>query len=278
MRKFVLALLSTVALGPIRAQAADLEPIRMPGKAPAITQQAGNWTGFYIGGNVGYGWGNYGASNVIGTFVNSNGGSAPYGFNAVSDNGNGITAGIQAGYNWQIEQTVLGIEADWQYLNSKTSIGNSAIAILPAIGSNFNGSASVSTDWYATFRGRVGYAFGPALLYATGGIALAETKLSASATGSIPTSLFPLTYGPLGSMNASDRAILVGYVVGGGLEYSLGAGWSVKGEYLHMGFGTNGYNLTGSLQSPAGLTGVITSRVDIKSSVDIARVGVNYRF
>ena len=143
-------------------------------------------------------------------------------FNAVSGNGNGITAGMQAGYNWQMEQTVLGIEADWQYLNSKASIGNSAVAIPPAIGSNFSGSASVSTDRYATFRGRVGYAFGPALLYATGGIALAETKLSASATGSISTSLFPLTYGPLGSMNASDRAILVGYVVGGGIEYALG--------------------------------------------------------
>jgi hypothetical protein len=64
----------------------------------------------------------------------------------------------------------------------------------------------------------------------------------------------------------------------GGLEYALGAGWSVKGEYLHMGFGTNGYNLTGSLQSPAGLTGVITTHVDVKSSFDIARVGVNYRF
>jgi len=278
MRMFVLALLSPVALGPITAQAADLASIRMPAKAPAITHQVGNWTGFYAGGNVGYGWGNYGASNVIGTFVNANGGSAPYGFNTVSGNGNGITAGIQTGYNWQIEQTVLGIEADWQYLNSKATIGDSAIAVLPAIGGNFNGSASVSTDWYATFRGRVGYAFGPALLYATGGIALADAKLSASATGSIPTSLFPLAYGPLGSMNASDRAVLVGYVVGGGLEYALGAGWSVKGEYLHMGFGTNGYNLTGSLRSPAGLTGVITTHVDVKSSFDIARVGVNYRF
>jgi outer membrane immunogenic protein len=45
-----------------------------------------------------------------------------------------------------------------------------------------------------------------------------------------------------------------------------------------MGFGTKGYNLTGSLQSPAGLTGVIATHVDIKPSFDIARVGVNYRF
>lgn len=278
MRKFALALLSTVALGPITAQAADLASVRMPTKAPAVAQQVGNWTGFYIGGNLGYGWGSYGASNAIGTFVNTNGGSAPYGFNAASGNGNGVTAGIQAGYNWQIEQAVLGIEADWQYLNSKVGTGNSAIALPAAIGSNFSGSASVSTDWYATFRGRVGYAFGPALLYATGGIALAETKLGASASGSIPTSLFPLTYGPLGSMNVSQTTVLVGYAVGGGLEYALGAGWSFKGEYLHMGFGTNGYNLTGSLQSPAGLTGVIATHVDIKPSFDIVRVGVNYRF
>ncbi|MCA1393755.1 porin family protein [Bradyrhizobium sp. IC3123] len=275
MKRLVFAT-SLLAFGPITAQAADLTPVRMPTKVPA--QQVGNWTGFYIGGNVGYGRGSYGVSNSTGTLVNTNGGSAPFGFNAVSGNGNGVTAGIQTGYNWQIEQVVLGVEADWQYINSKVSTGNSAIPVLAAVGGNFTGGASVSTDWYATFRGRVGYAFGPALLYATGGIALAETKLSANATGSIPTSLFPLTYGPLGSMNASNSAVLVGYAVGGGIEYALGAGWSFKGEYLHMGFGTNGYNLTGSLQSPAGLTGVIASHVDIKPSFDIARVGMNYRF
>jgi outer membrane immunogenic protein len=264
---------------PIAAKTADLAPLRMPPKAPVMAQASGNWTGFYIGGNVGYGWGRYGASNATGTIVNTNGGSAPYGFNSVADHGNGVTAGVQAGYNWQIEQAVLGIEADWQYLNSKASTGNSAISIPAFIGGNFSGSTSANTNWYATFRGRVGYAFGPALLYATGGIALAETKLSVNATGSIATGIFlPITLGPLGSMNASESTVLIGYAVGGGLEYALGAGWTAKGEYLHMGFGTNGYNLTGSLQSPAGLTGVIATHVDIKQSFDIARVGVNYHF
>lgn len=257
------------------AQAADLTPVGMPLTAPT---QVGKWTGPYIGGNLGYGWGHYGASNATGTIVNSNGGSGIYGFNALSGNGNGVTAGIQAGYNWQIDQTVLSIEADWQYLNSKAGTGNSPIAVPVFIGGNFSGSTSINTDWYATFRGRVGYAFGPALLYVTGGIALAETTLSANATGSIVTGLVPPTLGPLGSMNASDSAVLIGYAVGGGLEYALGAGWSIKGEYLHLGFGTKGYNLTGSLQSPAGLTGVIATHVDIRPSFDVARIGVNYRF
>lgn len=278
MTKFALALLSTIALSPASVSAADLAAAPIPTKAPAIARPLSNWTGFYLGGNVGYSWGSYGASDATGTLVNVNGGAAPYVFNPVTGNGNGLSAGIQAGYNWQIEQAVLGIEADWQYLNSKATTGNSAIALPAGVGANFSGSSSVNTDWYATFRGRVGYAFGPALLYATGGIALAETKVGANVTGSIPTSLFPLTYGPLGSMNASDRALLVGYAVGAGLEYALGAGWAVKGEYLHMGFGTNGYNLTGSLQSPSGFTGVITTHVDVKPSFDIARVGVNYRF
>jgi outer membrane immunogenic protein len=270
---------SVTSAGLKSAQAADPAPMRMPTKAPNMVQPMGSWTGFYIGGNVGYGWGDYGASNATGTIVNTNGGSAPYGFNAVSGNGNGITAGIQAGYNRQIEQAVLGIEADWQYLDSKASTGNLAIAVPAFIGGNFSGSTSVSTDWYATFRGRVGYVFGPALLYATGGIALAETKLKANATGSIATGVFfPIPLGPLGSVNASESTVQLGYAVGGGLEYALGAGWSVKGEYLHMGFGTNGYNLTGSLQSPSGLTGVIATHVDINPSFDIARVGANYRF
>ena len=101
-------------------------------------------------------------------------------------------------------------------------------------------------------------------------------ELSENATGSIVTALFPPALGPLGSLNAADKAVLLGYAVGGGLEYALGAGWSVKGGYLHMGFGTNGYNLTGSLQSPAGLAGVITTHVDNKQSFDVARFGVNY--
>jgi outer membrane immunogenic protein len=266
--------------GAITAQAADLTTIRMPTKAPPLpgAGSVGNWAGFYIGGNVGYGWGHFGAADATGTIVTSNGGSAPYGFDAGSGNGNGVTAGVQAGFNWQIGQTVLGIEADWQYIDSKASAANAAIAVPTFIGGNFSGSTTLSTDWYATFRGRVGYAFGPALLYATGGLALAETKLSASASGSIVTSILPPALGPLGTMSASDRAVLVGYVAGGGLEYALGAGWSVKGEYLHMGFGTNGYDLTGSLQSPAGLAGVIATHVDFKPSFDIARVGMNYRF
>jgi outer membrane immunogenic protein len=62
------------------------------------------------------------------------------------------------------------IEADWQYLGSKAGTGNSAVAVPAFIGGNFSGSAFVNTDWNATFRGRVGYAFGPALLYATGAL------------------------------------------------------------------------------------------------------------
>lgn len=277
MDRFALSLLSMVAFGPIAVQAADLSA-RMPAKAPAYAQPAGNWTGFYIGGNVGYGWGSYGASNGIGAIVNVNGGTAPYGFGFAPGKGDGVTAGLQAGYNWQIQQAVLGLEADWQYLDSKASSANAAIAVPAFIGGNFSGNSSVNTNWYATLRGRVGYAFGPALLYATGGLALADTKVSTNATGSIVTSIFPPLLGPLGSMNASDDAVLVGYAVGGGLEYALGAGWSVKGEYLHMGFGSKGYNLTGSLQTSAGQTAVISTRVYVKPEFDIARIGVNYRF
>ena len=57
------------------AQAADSVPVRIPTKAPAMVRPVGTWTGFYIGGNVGYGWGDYSASNATGTIVNTNGGS-----------------------------------------------------------------------------------------------------------------------------------------------------------------------------------------------------------
>ena len=101
MRRFALALVASIAL--IGSTAAADMPVKMPVKAPVIVPMY-NWTGFYIGGNIGYSWGKQDTSLLTGgTTLFSN-----------SNNINGIIGSGPIGYNWQKNQWVLGVEADFQ--------------------------------------------------------------------------------------------------------------------------------------------------------------------
>jgi outer membrane immunogenic protein len=137
----------------------------------------------------------------------------------------------------------------------------------------------MKADWFATVRGRLGYSFGALMPYVTGGLAITQVKTTITNTGSIPGFAgFPAT-------SDSVSKTLAGYAVGGGLEYALGHGWSIKGEYLHLGFGNQSYDLNAPYSStssagglPVVLSGTTGAHVDVKTDFDIARVGVNYRF
>lgn len=122
------------------AQAADIYG-RRPYAQPYTVNQplANSWIGPYIGGNLGYGWGDV-----------SNNGAKP----------SGVLGGLQAGYNWQNGAWVAGIEADLQ-LNSADD------TFAPW---------KFSNPWFGTVRGRVGYAFNSVLLYGTGGLAFGALK------------------------------------------------------------------------------------------------------
>lgn len=122
------------------AQAADIYG-RRPYAQPYTVNQplANSWMGPYIGGNLGYGWGEV-----------SHNGAKP----------SGVLGGLQAGYNWQSGALVLGIEGDLQI--------NSADDTFAAW--------KFSNPWFGTVRGRVGYAFNNVLLYGTGGLAFGSLK------------------------------------------------------------------------------------------------------
>src|SRR5271169_6552665 len=81
------------------ASAADMPP---PVVYAPVPQQF-SWSGFYIGGNAGYGW-----TNASGTITTTTG------TGTFSGSGNGFLGGAQAGYNWQVESIVFGVEADFQ--------------------------------------------------------------------------------------------------------------------------------------------------------------------
>jgi outer membrane immunogenic protein len=199
MKKQAIAVLILAAMG-TSASAADL-PAAVYTKAPVVAPIY-NWTGFYVGANGGYGWGNTSEYGVVSG-------------NGVSFGTSGGFAGGQAGYNWQVGSWVLGVEADGDWAN----IAATAPCSNPAF------SCYSNTDALASFLGRVGWAVGPALFYGTGGLGYANTHYSQLAAGAP----FPGTTGVFNT----DRW---GYAVGVGLEYGFTPNWSARIEYLHYGF------------------------------------------
>jgi outer membrane immunogenic protein len=220
LRKILLASAALVAFAGA-ASAADM-PARMATKAvPYLAVY--NWTGFYAGVNLGYGWGR--ASDDTG---------------AVSSM-NGVIGGGQIGYNWQMNNLVVGLETDFQGSGQKQS-ASGFIGLVPV-------TVSDRIRYFGTVRARLGYAFDRTLLYVTGGYAY--TNVSADITT------------PFGS--ASSNTTKSGGTVGAGVEYAFAGPWSAKAEYLYVDTGTQSVTLLG-----------VTDNVRIKNH--IARVGLNYRF
>ena len=187
MKKRLLAascLVSSLAIHPVTA--ADLATRPYP-KAPATAVAVYNWTGFYLGANAGYGWGR------------SDEFAAAFGTRANFDISGGL-AGGQLGYNWQAGAWLFGVEADgsWADIDGATRCPNPAF------------TCTAKARDLASFRGRLGWATGPVLLYATGGLGYANVRHSTlTAAGGLPG---PGTTG----VYTADRW---GYAVGAGLEY-----------------------------------------------------------
>jgi outer membrane immunogenic protein len=238
-------------------------------KAPAPAATAFNWTGFYIGGNAGGAWGRDSVTSTL---------NAPAPFlavdtaavsNAASPNLNpkGFTGGVQAGYNWQTGNVVLGGETDFGYLGLKAS--NTSTVPFPstlpggAAGPPtvfFSQTTSDSTNWLFTARQRLGWANDNWLVYATGGLAVGREKFNQSI----------LLVAPFVS-TAANSTTRVGWTAGAGVEYALSRKWSIKAEYLHVDLGSIA---TTGIFTPAfaGLTVSGTARL----TTEIARAGLNY--
>jgi outer membrane immunogenic protein len=199
MRRLFLVLgscITVVLSGTAAAIAADLAP------PPVIvpTTQVFSWTGFYIGGNAGYGW-----TNASGTLTTTTG---QENFSAT---GNGFLGGAQAGYNWQIGPAVLGAEVDFQ---GTTANGTFSAPAGPAI------SATDKLPWFGTLRGRAGYAIDRVLLYATGGAVYGDSTMNGTVS----------TVGPF-----SSSSTFWTWTAGAGVEAAFWGCWSAKLEYLYMG-------------------------------------------
>ncbi|WP_232630956.1 outer membrane protein [Methylobacterium sp. Leaf118] len=223
------------------------------------------WTGAYFGVNVGAAAG--GAFHATTAVPKS-------GIDAEASLG-GFTVGGTIGYNHQFAPgggVVIGFEADGGYASFVAQAGASA----PGLGFDAKGGLN-SEPYVTTVRGRVGYAFGPILVYATGGWGASSIGASGSATVpgiSLPKEAQNLPdsvkrHFPFGgySGSSSSSVPIDGYVVGGGVEYAINPSWSVKSEYLYADL-----SRTGTVR-----IGGVTQKVEVGYDVHQVRVGLNHR-
>ena len=211
------------------AYAADLGPYRAPPPPQGdyyepVRDIPWSWRGFYAGVNAGYAWGGDDSVTLSGPGGTATGTLEP----------NGWFGGGQIGYNAQFQSLVFGIEADLQ--GADISDGNAF--------------ASTNVDWFSTVRGRVGYAAGPALLYATGGFAFADVNTNATVSG----------------VSFSSDEVKTGYALGGGIEWAFAPNWSLKSEYLYVNLGDDDFSGPGGVAAHS------------ETDFHTVRMGLNYRF
>jgi outer membrane immunogenic protein len=245
----------------------------------ALVAPGYNWTGFYVGANIGGSFGRSTTDYVI----------AGVPFGSTSQRMDGVVGGLQAGYNWQWGRGVFGWEADIQATGQRGSAiltdfipGVPGTPAIPCIfidgpntpcqpGTGIPGTPGIPAvnaivayqnklPWFGTFRGRIG--FTPAerwLVYATGGLAYGDV------------STFETLNVNGASVFLSSTALRLGWTAGLGIETVIVNGWTVRFEYLYIDFGSINDTLIGI----APITPVAT-----RSHVtdNIVRVGFNYGF
>jgi len=244
MKKTMLVGVGAALIAIAPANAADLgrRPVYKAPPPAVVPAPAFSWTGCYIGGNVGGGWGRKTAS-------------APNLAPGISVSGDtdGVIGGGQIGCNYQFAPNwVIGIEGD----GSAADIKGDRTATLLGI----TGTAHAKTDWIATVTGRLGWAADRWLIYAKGGAAWAGDKYSADI--------------PIFNEHVEASETRVGWTVGGGVEWAFWQNWSAKVEYDFYDFGTRDVTFTGTI---FGIPEVV-SGINVKQTISTVKFGINYRF
>ncbi|HVH80703.1 MAG TPA: OmpA family protein [Stellaceae bacterium] len=246
--------------------------------APAVAQAPPgtvNWGGPYVGLNLGGDWGQLpGSVSVAPTAAGAVPGSAAvagttrhlYGSTNAA-----VTGGAQGGYDYQIDNFLLGVEGDFRGggLDTTTRVPGTGLTNFPG-GSSFK----ASSDWNASIRGRLGYAWNQWLFYGTGGIAFADASLKtrfASSTAPDGTAL--------PGSSSSKSTTLMGPTYGGGVEYAFMPNISVGAEYRYTDYGHDSFTLGNVATAGAGgavATAPVKGTVGLRDNTVMLKV--NYHF
>jgi outer membrane immunogenic protein len=235
------------------AVAADM-PMKAP---PMVAEPVYNWTGFYIGGNVGGGW-----DDIKSLELPPGTGAFPAGTVFPTARGSGWLGGVQAGYNYQVAPNFLvGLEGEYSWADITDT--NNSVSTAPRF-LGLTSTTNTKLKDLALGTGRLGYVTNNWLLYGKAGIAWGETTSSGFSTLADGT--------PDGTHNRFSTHL--GWVVGVGAEWGFAPNWSARIEYDHIFFDSR------TIQSnDLSTAGVLTnSYISSGMNVDIVRAGVNYRF
>jgi len=275
-----------------------------PARAAPAQQQASNWSGGQVGGSNG-------VSSVNNNFVEPGAYVCPSGSTLgstcfetpfqFSGHKAAYTIGPFVGYRVQWGNWVVGVEGDWSYKSSESSLSQSSAASIALTGGSnyvrtdqFSGSVRQKSD--SSIRARVGTLVTPwSLLYVTGGVAFAEISgsfayggslfLCPSGQSSAATCVTPTSTSVATATTAvtwSDTR--VGSTVGAGWETEIAPRWKARAEYRYTDFGTytKTFGLTtrctGSSAAASTCTGTPSSSVsiDLKESFHTFRIGLAF--
>ncbi|HEV7635660.1 MAG TPA: outer membrane protein [Bradyrhizobium sp.] len=232
--QFLTGVAALALLDSSAATAADL-PLSMPVKALPVSAPF-TWTGFYIGGHVGYSWGRLDGDTLTditiapGLGFGSPPGTRIFSFDRNLDP-NGVLGGGQLGYNYQIGSAVVGFETDFSWTGQKADFRfNGRNTSLNSEDYTYQETLRAQLEYMGTVRGRLGYAFGMFMPYITGGFAWGHMSSDLSSS-------LKQAFGPTQTIAASQSRTLTGGTIGAGVEYAVAPKWSLKAEYLYVDLG-----------------------------------------
>ena len=248
-----------LAFGSTTAGAADLA-LKAP-EAPAY-----QWSGCYVGLNFGDGSSgtNFSSSVAAGTHLLGADPAVVAASGGGGANGDRPLGGGQAGCNWQNGTLVLGLEGDLDYFHSNPGFSNNTNTLSDGV-TPFTISQSLTTDYLATIRPRIGVAADRNLAYITGGVAFTRISYTESYTDGAT---------PPGAGTATASRSLVGWTAGAGWEYALNDHWTVRAEYLYAAFPKT--SALGAITDAAGSSNALGRSSDV--TIQLLRAGVNFKF
>jgi outer membrane immunogenic protein len=258
MKRILMASAVALTAAGGQALAADLPPpMAPPPRAPAAyipLAPAYNWSGFYIGGNLGAGFSKGSYSDSLGSTFNT------------SNSNTSFLGGGQVGVNYEFGSgVVIGAEAmfDWA-----PNTNNTITATAPNGVST--GTAQFNNRWLTTATGKLGYAWDRVLLYGKGGWAwVGQSNSNVSVTN--PPGVVGVPAGT-SAASLSSNSTLGGWTAGVGVEWAFAGNWSARAEYDYIGLQNQTYTVTG----PGVFSG---DRIGTSNrSIQLVTAGLNYKF